>query len=121
MKVTAKIKIYSILSWILIVLTLLLAIVDQLRSEVFNPLGFITGIILQPYFWIALILRWRIKENKVIKSMQSDKSVYTISSGLLLFVGYIFFMSGLIYKIPFSSVMGMILALFGSIWLIFSS
>jgi len=64
MKVTTKIKIYSILSWILFGLTLLLAIHEQIRSGVFNILGFTTEILLQPYLWIALVLRWRIKENR---------------------------------------------------------
>lgn len=64
MKITTKIKIYSILSWVLIVLTLLLAIADQMRSGIFNIIGFITAFFIEPYFWIAVALRWRIKENK---------------------------------------------------------
>jgi hypothetical protein len=116
MKITTKIKIYTILSWILIGLTLLLAIVDQLKSGVFNPLGFITEILLQPYFWIALILRWRIKENKDEK--QTKKLLYKITPGLLLLLGYVFLISGLTEKIIFVASLGAILAIAGSIWLV---
>ena len=79
MKIASKIKTYSILSWVLIGLTLLLAIIDQIRSGVFNILGFITEILIQPYFWIALILRWRMKVNR--KSKNEPKKTDSCLSG----------------------------------------
>lgn len=69
MKITTKIRIYSILSWILLGLTFLLAVVYQLAYMVkmgrIHIFGFLTEILFQPYFWVALILRWRIKMNKL--------------------------------------------------------
>ncbi len=69
MKTSSKIKVYSVLSWVLFGITLLLAVVYQLidmsKTDRINLPGFVTEILVQPYFWIALILRWRIKVNKL--------------------------------------------------------
>lgn len=68
MKIATKIKIYTILQWVLITLTLILAIAQTLiyfkKTGEFNPVAFLLEIFLQPYLWLALILRWRIIENK---------------------------------------------------------
>jgi hypothetical protein len=116
MKPTIKIRIYSILSWILIGLTVLLAVYEQLRGKEFMLLGFLGEILLQPYLWIALILRWRIKENK--DKNKPKKLVYKITPGLLLLLGYVFLISGLTEKIIFVASLGTILAIVGSIWLL---
>jgi len=115
-KPTIKIRIYSILSWILIGLTVLLAVYEQLKGKEFMLLGFLGEILLQPYLWIALILRWRIKENK--DKNKQKKLVYKITPGLLLLLGYIFLISGLTGKIIFVASLGTILAIAGSIWLV---
>jgi hypothetical protein len=76
MKISTKIKIYSISSWILIILTIFLALYEQLRIGKFSSLtilSFLTDILLQPYFWVALILRWRIKVNqRLLKSKNTQ-------------------------------------------------
>lgn len=71
MKISIKIKIYNFMSWLLIGLTLLLAVFEQIKYiretsqiGVISIIGFFTDVLLQPYFWVALILRWRIKENR---------------------------------------------------------
>ncbi len=72
-----KIRIYIILQWILITLTFLLAIIQTLahfvKTQEFSFLAFILEILLQPYLWIALILRWRIVQNKKIRLNEIDK------------------------------------------------
>jgi len=69
MKITTKIRIYNVLSWIFLGITFLLTAVYQLRnvSETgrIHVLGFFTEFLVQPYFWLALVLRWRLRENKL--------------------------------------------------------
>ena len=75
-----KIIIYNWISWMLIGLTILLAFyytIEAVKKDgvllTTHILGFFTEIILQPYFWVALILRWRIRENK--KAFKTKEAV----------------------------------------------
>ena len=72
-KIKNKADHYCIISWLLISLTVLLAVGNLIQKvsetrvfDTLDVLGLFTEILLQPFLWIALILRWRMYKNRKV-------------------------------------------------------